>query len=323
MRITLVGNVECQTSSETHHALSLESLGHTVVQLQEGQATGEQILAESLNSEMLVFVHTHSWQTPGMPLPCVLQVLEQTGIPTVTYHLDLWLGLERQKDLEHDPFYRAIGWFFTADKLMADWFVEHTAVKGRFLPAGVYDRDCYISDQPSEHANDVVFVGSKRYHPEHPWRPQLIDWLRATYGSRFTHVGGDGDTGTLRGDDLNRMYANSKIAVGDTLCLGFDYPFYASDRMFECPGRAGFNLFPYIEGTQDWFVEGDEIVRYEYGNFDQLKFLIDYYLEDDSQRELIRRAGHERTKAEHTYRHRWATILETVFGSYGYEPVAA
>jgi hypothetical protein len=258
-----------------------------------------------------------------MPLVKVLQELEHAGIPTVTYHLDLWLGLERQKDLERDPFYRSIGWFFTADKLMADWFCEHTAVKGRFLPAGVYDEECYISDQPSEHANDVVFVGSRRYHPEHPWRHQLIDWLRQTYGSRFTHVGGDGDTGTLRGDALNRMYANSKVAVGDTLCLGFDYPWYASDRLWECPGRGGFNLFPRIKGLETWFIDRQNIVFYDYGDFDGLKKLIDYYLVNDDEREEIRRAGHAHVKAFHSYVNRWSSILETVFGSYGYEPIAA
>lgn len=313
MKICLVGNVNCQTSSETHHAASLESLGHQVVKLQEGQATGEQILAESLESQMLVFVHTHSWSTPGLPLVEVLQYLEQAGIPTVTYHLDLWLGLERQKDLERDPFYRAIGWFFTADKLMADWFCEKTAVKGRFLPAGVYDKECYISDQPTEHANDVVFVGSKRYHPEHPWRPQLIDWLRETYGPRFTHVGGDGDTGTLRGDALNRVYANSKVAVGDTLCLGFDYPFYASDRLFEAGGRGAAQIFPYIKGLDEWFTHGKHLRFFTFGDFENLKANIDFLLKHDEDRELMRKAGHELVKNNYTYRHRWQSILETVF----------
>jgi hypothetical protein len=313
VKIVLVGNVNCQTSSETHHVKSLESLGHQVVTLQEGQATGEQILAAAWDSQMLVFVHTHSWRTPGLPLVEVLNRLERAGIPTVTYHLDLWLGLERQKDLEHDPFYRAIGWFFTADKLMADWFCEHTAVKGRFLPAGVFDQECYISTQPSKYANDVIFVGSKRYHPEHPWRHQLIDWLRATYGSRFTHVGGDGDTGTIRGAELNALYANSKVAVGDTLCLGFDYPWYASDRLWECAGRAGFNLFPRIAGLDTWFKDGRDIVFYDYGDFEGLQGLIDYFLKNDEERESIRLAGHELVKAEHTYVQRWEAILQTVF----------
>jgi hypothetical protein len=249
-----------------------------------------------------------------MPIGRVLAELNGRRIPTVTYHLDLWRGLHRQRDLDADPFYRSIGWFFTVDKLMADWFCNNTPVQGRFLPAGVFDQECYISEQPSSHANDVVFVGSRRYHPEHPWRHQLIDWLRQTYGSRFTHVGSDGDTGTLRGDDLNRIYANSKVAVGDTLCVNFDYPYYASDRLFEASGRGGFQLFPYIAGLDDWFTDGVHLRFFKFGDFDGLKALIDYYLDDANaaERERIRRAGHELVKSRYTYRDRWQTILETI-----------
>jgi hypothetical protein len=37
---------------------------------------------------------------------------------------------------------------------------------------------------------------------------------------------------------------------------------------------------------------------------------IDYYIENNEERETIRFAGHERAKSEHTYKHRWATILK-------------
>lgn len=312
MRVVFLGNFQVDYSSESHHAASLEALGHEVIRLQEGKADGAQVLEEALMSDMLVFVHTHGWRTPGLAVERVLERLNRVGIPTVTYHLDLWFGLQRQKDLERDPFYRSIGWFFTVDKLMADWFTQNTNVKGRFLPAAVFGPECYKADQTSKYSNDVIFVGSKRYHPEWPWRPQLIDWLRDTYGPRFTHVGGDGDTGTIRGDELNRVYAGSKVAVGDTLCLGYNYPHYASDRLFECPGRGGFNLFPRITGVGDWFKEGEEIAFYDYGDLDGLKAKIDHYLANEDEREAIRSAGHERVKAEHTYSHRWQAILETV-----------
>lgn len=314
MRIAFLGNFGVDYSSETHHAKSIEALRHTVARLQEGKASGEQVLTEALKSDLLVVVHTHGWNTPGKPLNEVLNTLRAKGIPTATYHLDLWFGLQRQKDLDKDPFYRSIGWFFTVDQLMADWFNQNTDVKGHFLPAAVYGPECYISDQPSEHANDVVFVGSKRYHHEWPWRPQLIDWLRETYGPRFTHVGGDGDTGTLRGDALNRMYANSKVAVGDTLCLGFDYPYYASDRLFEASGRGGMQLFPRIKGLDKLFTDGEHLRFFDFGDFDQLRALIDHYLDNSAEREQIRRAGHEHVKANHTYQHRWSEILDTVFG---------
>ena len=314
MRISLVGNVGSEHSSESHHAKTLESMGHEVVRMQEGVATGDQIFFQASRSDMLVYVHTHGRRTPGrVPLERVLAELNSRRIPTVTYHLDLWLGLQRQSDLERDPFYRSIGWFFTVDKLMADWFCENTAVKGRFLPAGVFEPECYISDEPSRHANDVVFVGSRGYHPEHPYRGKLIDWLRRTYGTRFTHVGGDGDTGTLRGDDLNRMYANSKVAVGDTLCIGFDYPYYVSDRLFEAGGRGACQVFPRIKGVEDWYSEDKHLLLYDFDNFIELRIKIDWLLSHSAEREAMRRAALEHTKAHHTYTQRWQTILDTVF----------
>jgi hypothetical protein len=151
-------------------------------------------------------------------------------------------------------------------------------------------------------------VGSKRYHHEYPFRPQLIDFLRDTYKNRFCHVGGDGDTGTVRGEALNRIYAKSKIAIGDTLNLKFNYPYYTSDRLFESTGRGGFTIYPNIKGLDQYF-NNDEIVWYEHGNLNDLKNKIDYYLVHEDEREAIRKRGHERTKNNHTYIHRWQEIL--------------
>lgn len=312
MRIVFVGNHSVSHSSETHHCNTLESMGHEVIRLQEGAATGNQILDESLGSQALIFVHTHKWNTPGLSIDTVFRRLKEAKIPTLTFHLDLWLGLEREKDLHDDPFYKTIGHFFATDKLMADWFNKNTDVKGHYIPAGVYDKEVYIASEPTPHSNDVIFVGSKRYHSEWEYRPHLINWLGDTYRDRFTHAGGDGKTGTIRGDELNRVYSNSKVAIGDTLCIGFDYPYYFSDRLFESTGRGGFTIFPYIKGIEDCFDIGKEIITYDFGDFKQLQELIDYYLEHDDEREKIRQAGFERTKRDHTYRQRWEAILKEV-----------
>jgi len=309
--IVFLGNFEVSYSSENHHVKSLESLGHTVVKLQERKAKSQVILDQALNSDLFVWVHTHGWETSGtITMDNVLTKLKQSNIPTISYHLDLWLGLDRQKDLENDNFYKTIGHFFTVDKLMADWFNENTEVKGHFIPAGVYDKECYIHKDydPNNFKYDVIFVGSKRYHHEHKYRPDLIDFLRQTYGNRFLHVGGDGDTGTVREDALNKIYAQSKVAVGDSLNIGFNYPYYTSDRMFESTGRGGFTIYPRITGLEDLFTD-EEIVLYEHGNLKDLKEKIDYYLEHDKERESIRIAGNKRTKADHTYVNRWSTIL--------------
>ena len=311
-KITFLGNFRVDFSSENHHAKSLQALGHTVVKFQEGRGTKMgKVLREAVTSDLFVWIHTHGWHTPGQERIDILRELRESNVPTMTYHLDLWLGLKRQNDLDNDPFYKNIGHFFATDKLMADWFNENTAVRGHFLPAGVFGPECYIhSDYDRTFDYDVIFVGSKNYHPEYPYRPQLVKFLRDTYGDRFLHVGGDGDTGVVRGDDLNKMYAKTKVAIGDTLNIDFKYPYYSSDRLFESTGRGGFTIYPDIVGLDAFFEDKKEIVFYDHGNLRDLKEKIDYYLEHDEERESIRMAGHERAKREHTYKNRWETILK-------------
>lgn len=317
MRITFLGNFEVSYTSETHHANTLESLGHTVIRLQEGKANSSDILRHAIDSQLLVWVHTHGWETPvqvGHKVSDIFEALKARGIPTMTYHLDLWFGLDRQKDLKNDPFYKHIDHFFTVDKLMADWFNTNTSVKGHYLQAGVFDQDCYMARKlaPGNWYRDIAFVGSKRYHHEWPYRPQLIDWLQRSYGSNFIHVGGDGETGTIRGDNLNKIMGDVKIIVGDSLCLNFDYPHYWSDRVYETLGRGGFLIMPYVQGMGEHFEDGKHLRFYQYGDYNQLAGLIDYYIKNPVDREAIRIAGHEHVKANHTYVNRWQRILEVI-----------
>lgn len=311
MIITFVGNFHVSYTSETHHANTLESLGHTVHRLQEGKATTAEIFDYTKRADLLVWVHTHGWKTPeqvGYTVKELLLDLQDYNIPTMTYHLDLWFGIGRQKDLEQDDFYKTIGHFFTVDKLMADWFNENTEVKGHYLQAGVYEPECQL-DKSGGMQNEVIFVGSRGYHPEWQYRPQLIDWLKKTYGDKFKHFGNDG-LGVVRGEALNQLYGSSKVVVGDTLCLNFDYPHYWSDRVYETLGRGGFMIHPYIKGMEDHFEDGKHLVFYEYGDFNDLNSKIDYYLEHDTEREAIRLAGHEHVKKNHTYTNRWRTVLQ-------------
>jgi hypothetical protein len=64
-KIAFLGNFQVDYSSETHHVKSLESLGHTVVKLQERQATAQEIYREASKCNLFIWVHTHGWKTPG------------------------------------------------------------------------------------------------------------------------------------------------------------------------------------------------------------------------------------------------------------------
>lgn len=308
-KIVFLGNFRVDYSSESHHAKTLEDLGYTVVRMQETEATSDEIMREAISASLFIWIHTHGWKTTGRyTMEKVLKHLKARNIPTMTYHLDLWFGLRRQKDLNKDPVYRHIGHFFTVDKKMSDWFNSETDVKGHYLPAGVYDKECTYRSVAKKH--DVIFVGSKKYHPEWEYRPELLGWLSRTYGDRFEHYGNGGIKQSVRGDELNKLYASTKVVIGDTLCIGFKYPDYWSDRVYETLGRGGFLIHPYIPGMEREFTDKEHLVFYEYGNFAQLKELIDYYLENDEEREAIRQAGHKLVKEKYTYKHRWQTILK-------------
>lgn len=313
MRVCLLGNFSVDFTSETHWAKSIESLGHTVIRLQENVVTTDIILRESLTSAVFIWVHTHDIKIKG-DMTAVLEQLKKANIPTVAYHLDLYMGLDRWREYEHNEYLSSLEYFFTVDMQMADWLNKNTKTKGVYLPAGVFDKECVML--PAQNVGyDIIFTGSRKYHPEHPFRPQLIDFLRSTYGQRFIHIGNDGEVGQQRGLRLNQIYRNAKIVVGDTLQVNFDYPYYYSDRAFEVPGRGGFSIFPDIKGIEECYEDGKEIVLYEHGNLQDLKDKIDYYLLHNQEREAIRKAGFERTKQDHTYVNRWKFILDTVVGN--------
>jgi hypothetical protein len=318
MRILFLGNFEAEFSSENYYKKTFEKLGHEVFPAQEGMVNTETLKQwiALYDIEMFFWVHTHGWFTSG--IESVLSECRSRNIPSVAYHLDLYLGIQREHELKTDPFF-TVDHFFTVDKLMADWLNSsgHDSANGaayamgHFLPAGVFEDDCFLGTPNHEkYPHEIIFTGSKGYHPEWPYRPRLINWLHENYGSRFGHYGGGG-LPSVRGRELNNLYASAKIVIGDTLCKNFDYPWYSSDRLFEVCGRGGFMIYPYITGL-DEFYNGDELKTYHFKDFDQLQGIISFFLSSDDLRNEMKLKAFNRTKSEHTYTHRLKTILQTI-----------
>lgn len=308
MKVAFLGNFRAGFCSENDYLWTMrERLGFEVVTLQETEATGETIQETAAGCDLFFWVHTHGWRTPGRPMRDVLADLRERGVPSFAYHLDLYMGIGRWREYQnHD--YMQVAHFFTVDKLMADWLNANTTTRGHFVRAGVVERDCRLEAREKTH--DVIFVGSYRYHQEWPYRRQLIDYLRRTYGGRFEHWGPQG-LGLVRSDALNELYASTKIVVGDTLCMGFDYPYYTSDRAYEVLGRGGFLVHPRIVGMDEELTD-DHLAYYTFNDWDGLQHTIDHYLTHDEEREAIRRAGHVKVLADCTYTHRLQQIFDTL-----------
>ena len=298
-----IGNFRPSFSTETHVAQSLEALGCRVVRAQEDATTRAQLTA--LTREVDVLLYTRTWTLPG---PDPIGWLRSLPVPTVSYHLDLYAGLARGRDLSRDPLWHTRH-VFTADGGSAAFFRDR-GINHHYLKAGVLADECYRAEPTERFRAQVGFVGSYDYHPEWPYRRRLIDFLRASYGSAFIKHG-QPET-SIRGHELNQLYASVKVIVGDSLCVGFDHPYYWSDRVYETLGRGGFLIHPYVFGLEEELVDRQHIVYYRFGDFAGLRRLIDYYLVHDDERETIRAAGHERVKERATYRERMRQLLATL-----------
>jgi hypothetical protein len=325
----MVGNFRAPWCSEVHWAKCLEKLGHEVTRAQEDQLD-RGWYNQVRGHDMFLWVRT--WE--GHVLLSDLEAIKAMGIPTVNVHLDLFIGISRQATLDTDPRWRT-DYVFTADgdPKSQEIFEQH-GINHHWLKAGVFDDGCYMkepNDDP-ELQGDIVFVGAGREYGHDEWRPyriQLIEFLEKNYPTQFKKFGHP--ERLVREDDLNQLYANAKIVIGDSLNVGFNHPNYWSDRIYETTGRGGFILHPQITGIQDEFVTYDfktddgwmwdkapapvELVTYEYGNWDMLKERIDRFLKDDKYRKQIQKAGFERTKRDHTYTKRMQEMLDVVFAT--------
>lgn len=106
MKILFIGNFDVDYTTETHHKKTFEKLGHTVIPIQENRTSIQQIEIASYGVDMVYWTHTHSFRIDPHPaqVASLLNRFKMRNIPTVGYHLDLWMGLQREKDLRTDPY---------------------------------------------------------------------------------------------------------------------------------------------------------------------------------------------------------------------------
>lgn len=81
-------------------------------------------------------------------------------------------------------------------------------------------------------------------------------------------------------------------------------------RHFEIPACGGFLLTSPADDLQSFYEPGKEMVLFD--GLDDYVEKIRYYLEHDSEREVIAKAGYERTMKDHTYEKRFADIFSKV-----------
>lgn len=315
MRIVYVGNFKHSWCTEVHVTRDAERIeGVKVARIQEPrlQRSYEHFFAqvERVAADADVLVYQRTWGLPPEAID-MWRRIEANGCQTISYHLDLYLGLEREQGIEDDPFWRT-GVVFTADgdprttTALAKHGIDH-----RWMPAAIVSDEAVPGVAHNVGVHEVLFMGSAgaRYHPEWPWRRTLLMGLDKRYGPRFLRLPRDGVR--VHGPQLSGLYASMPVVVGDSLALP-GHCNYWSDRFYETVGRGGYLIGPNVPGIQQHFKSGEHLDLYELGDLDHVFELVDQALANRDDAREIARAGQAHVAANHTYTHRVRAIAESL-----------
>lgn len=301
--ILYIGNFAPDFSTENDVRKSFEALGWSVKQVQENtmdNRTVNEIIATAHNYDFILY--TRTWARTGELWRQILQGVKGKT-PTVSFHLDLYIGLARGEELNKDTFFLS-DYVFSADGGHQEAF-KRLGINHYWLPPAILKDSIYLGEQRDEYKYDVAFVGAYNYHSEWGYRRYLIDWLKNTYGDRFRLFG---TNETVRGKDLNDLYNTAKVIVGDST---FSHRYW-SDRIPETVGRGGFLIHPRVNGLDEQFALYKHLIPYYVGEMDNLKEIIDYYVTHDAERDKIRKAGMDHVRECHTYEVRAQQIIEVL-----------
>ena len=153
----------------------------------------------------------------------------------------------------------------------------------------------------------VTFVGSA-YGNRRRWVEEL-----SRRGIQVQCFGQGWPSGPVAAEAIPTIYRDSVVTLnfGDSgLHLQGLRPYRSRQikaRVFEVPGAGGCLLTQNAEHLSEFYVPDEEIMRFE--DVDDLADKIRYCLEHPDERDRIARAGHERTRREHTYDLRFGRLL--------------
>jgi spore maturation protein CgeB len=171
----------------------------------------------------------------------------------------------------------------------------------------------YLEERGAKY--DVSFIGNfvKGIHDSRiKWletivaiNPQLKIW-----SSRADDLPADSPLikcymGPAWGRDYFQILHDSKITLNEH----GNVPPYANNlRLFEATGAGAMLITDWKSNLEDMFEPGREVVTYR--DPEECANLIRYYLEHDDKRQIIARAGQQRTLKEHTYYNRMRELLD-------------
>ena len=166
-----------------------------------------------------------------------------------------------------------------------------------------------------EYKYDVSFIGGISHYRK--WFIQRL----LNKGIKVECFGTGWKNGRVSYEEMERVIQASKINLNISNSVSYDIRYLISHpkhiinlikglknkseikaRVFELPAQGGFTLSEYVPFLEDYFVIGKEISCYS--NADEVEDMIMYFLENDNEREDIKKCGIEKALKYHLYKHR-------------------
>ena len=162
----------------------------------------------------------------------------------------------------------------------------------------------------------VSFVGSLSRH--HARRIRLLEQLCQRVDLQIWGPGVDSlpanspirnhYRGLAWGLEMYRILQTSKVTLNQHIDVAGSYA--NNLRLFEATGVGTLLITDWKENLPEMFEPHKEVIAYR--NPEECVGLIEHYLENETEREAIARAGQQRTLREHTYERRARELIEIV-----------
>jgi hypothetical protein len=299
---------------------SLEQLGHEVVPFYYDE------LLSDTNSLQLKLLEVADQVAPDLIFFCLFQ--EQFEHETLQalkakYTTVNWFGDDQWRFESFTRFYaNDFSWCITTDLYAVAKY--RTLGQNNVVLSQWAAIDAHGAYETAKHYKyDVSFVGG--YHPYRAW---FIKQL-AKEGIAVEAFGNGWPNGPLSAEAMTRLFTESKINLNISNSNSYDIRYLFSSvksllmalrsqksnsqikaRNFEIPFFGGFQLSDYVPSLENYFDIGKEVVCY--AGPEEAALQIQYYLENETLREKVRKAGQLKSLSHHGYYHRFKEILEKI-----------
>lgn len=303
MKIGYIGKFQ-RIYDEEGIARSLEKLGVEVIRFEVSEfELNYSLTLEKIQNSNLDYLMSPKW--PVYNIDKIFKECQQKGIKTITWHSDAFYELEGRHNIvvNKEGMYKA-DYVLTPEGYAHNFCIDNK-INHFIVRQGIYNECCYRGI-PIYQPYDVVFIGGATglYHT---YRTDLIEFLHQTYKDKFLHIGKAEHE--IRMDDLNNLIASSKIIIGESV----PKPYYWSNRLYETIGRGGFCLHAYHEGIDKEYDIGTHFdVYYREEGFSKIKDKIDYWIENDEERQKVANKGMIHTQKYHTLANRASQLIEII-----------